>query len=118
NLRVTLSQFEELEEFARFGTRLDDNTKSRIVRGNAVRRALRQAERDPMPLLDQMAVLVAAMEGLFDKYDDAESVHAMQKVRFAAHRYLDDVEQSIQANRALTDEQKASLLQVATDALR
>lgn len=118
NLRVTLSQFEELEEFARFGTRLDDSTKSRIVRGNAVRRALRQAERDPMPLLDQMAVLVAAMEGLFDKYDDAESVHAMQKVRFAAHRYLDDVEQSIQANRALTDEQKASLLQVATDALR
>ena len=117
NLRVTLSQFEELEDFARFGTRLDDNTKSRLARGNAVRTALRQAERDPMPLLEQMTVLMAAMEGLFDKFDDSESMQAMQKIRLAAHRHLDEIEQSIQANKALTDEQKALLIQVATDAL-
>lgn len=48
NLRVTLSQFEELEEFARFGTRLDDDTRARLARGAAVRNALRQPERDPM----------------------------------------------------------------------
>lgn len=117
NLRVTLSQFEELEDFARFGTRLDDNTKSRLARGNAVRTALRQAERDPMPLLEQMTVLMAAMEGLFDKFNDSESMQAMQKIRLAAHRHLDEIEQSIQANKALTDEQKALLIQVATDAL-
>lgn len=117
NLRVTLSQFEELEDFARFGTRLDDNTKSRLARGNAVRTALRQAERDPMPLLEQMTVLIAAMEGLFDKFDDSESMQAMQKIRLAAQRHLDEVEQSIQANKALSDEQKALLIQVATDAL-
>src|SRR5690554_633215 len=117
NLRVTLSQFEELEDFARFGTRLDDNTKSRLARGNAVRTALRQAERDPMPLLEQMTVLMAAMEGLFDKFDDSESMQAMQKIRLAANRHLDEIEQSIQANKALTDEQKALLIQVATDAL-
>lgn len=117
NLRVTLSQFEELEDFARFGTRLDDNTKSRLARGNAVRTALRQAERDPMPLLEQMTVLMAAMEGLFDKFEDSESMQAMQKIRLAAHRHLDEIEQSIQANKALTDEQKALLIQVATDAL-
>lgn len=33
NLRVTLSQFEELEDFARFGTRLDDATRGRLTRG-------------------------------------------------------------------------------------
>ncbi|HAR50445.1 MAG TPA: F0F1 ATP synthase subunit alpha, partial [Roseovarius nubinhibens] len=42
NLRVTLSQFEELEEFARFGTRLDPATRARLARGAAVRAALLQ----------------------------------------------------------------------------
>ena len=118
NLRVTLSQFEELEDFARFGTRLDDDTKSRLVRGNAVRTALRQAERDPMPLLQQIAVLMAAMEGLLDDFDDSESMHAMHKIRLAAQRHLDEIDQSIRADKALTDEQKALVIQVATDALR
>ncbi|MFZ1470443.1 MAG: hypothetical protein WAT09_15925 [Paracoccaceae bacterium] len=31
NLRVTLSQLEELEEFVRFGTRLDDATRARLA---------------------------------------------------------------------------------------
>lgn len=117
NLRVTLSQFEELEDFARFGTRLDDSTRARLARGNAVRTALRQAERDPMSLLDQMTVLMAAMEGLFDALEDTESLHAMQKIRAAASLHLAEIEQSIQANKALTDEQSALVIQVAKDAL-
>ena len=66
NLRVTLSQFEELEDFARFGTRLDDATRARLTRGAAVRASLRQAERDPISAVEQLAVLVAAIEGQFD----------------------------------------------------
>ena len=31
----------------------------------------------------------------------------MQKIRLAAHRHLEEVEQTIQANKALSDEQKA-----------
>ncbi|HLR13986.1 MAG TPA: F0F1 ATP synthase subunit alpha, partial [Burkholderiaceae bacterium] len=55
NLRVTLSQFEEQEDFARFGTRLDADTRARLKRGSAVRRALRQGERDPMTITAQVA---------------------------------------------------------------
>ncbi|WP_227842254.1 hypothetical protein [Vreelandella zhuhanensis] len=51
NLRVTLTQFEELEAFARFVARLDDVTRARLSRGAAVRAALRQPERDPPPAL-------------------------------------------------------------------
>lgn len=117
NLRVTLSQFEELEDFARFGTRLDDNTRARLARGNAVRTALRQAERDPMSLLEQIAVLMAAMEGLFDGFDESSTQQAMQAIREAAKRHLDDIDQSIQANQALSDEQKGVLIHVAKEAL-
>ncbi len=83
NLRVTLSQFEELEEFARFGTRLDPTTRARLARGAAVRGALRQAERDPMPADEQLAVLVAAMDGVLDGMDEAQTRAAITAIRQA-----------------------------------
>ncbi|MDF1671153.1 MAG: hypothetical protein P1U83_16230 [Roseovarius sp.] len=52
---------EELEDFARFGRRLDDATKARLERGAPVRTALRQPEHDPIATAEQLAVLIAAM---------------------------------------------------------
>ena len=117
NLRVTLSQFEELEDFARFGTRLDDVTRARLARGSAVRTALRQAERDPMPALEQLAVLVAAMEGLFDQYSEQRISDAMRLVREAAQLKLEVIEQRISANQKLSDEDQALMVSVAQAAL-
>ena len=117
NLRVTLSQFEELEDFARFGTRLDDATRARLARGNAVRTALRQAERDPMPALEQLAVLVAAMEGLFDKLSEQDISTAMRLVRDAAQHKLAVIEQRIAGDKSLTDDDQALMVAVAREAL-
>lgn len=117
NLRVTLSQFEELEDFARFGTRLDDATRARLARGNAVRTALRQAERDPMPALEQLAVLVAAMEGLFDPLSEQDISTAMRLVRDAAQHKLAVIEQRIAEDKSLTDDDQALMVAVAREAL-
>ncbi|MBT5664763.1 MAG: F0F1 ATP synthase subunit alpha, partial [Rhodospirillaceae bacterium] len=51
DLRIVMSQFEELETFARFGTRLDEETRERLKRGRAVRAILRQQERQPLPIV-------------------------------------------------------------------
>ena len=117
NLRVTLSQFEELEDFARFGTRLDDVTRARLARGTAVRTALRQAERDPMPALEQLAVLVAAMEGLFDPYSEQQISVAMRLVRDAAQQKLAVIEQRIADNTRLSDDDQALMVASAREAL-
>jgi len=117
NLRVTLSQFEELEDFARFGTRLDDNTRARLSRGAAVRTALRQPERDPVPAVEQLLILMAAMEGLFDDLSESEVVSAMARMRQGVGDSLDGVAESIRQNSALEDDEKATLLQVARAAL-
>ncbi len=118
NLRVTLSQFEELEDFARFGTRLDDSVRARLARGAAVRSALRQAERDPMSTLEQLAVLVAAMEGLFDGFAEARITMAMTRVRTAALGALADAEPRIAAGGALGEEDHQRLVAVAREALQ
>ena len=117
NLRVTLSQFEELEDFSRFGTRLDDVTRARLMRGAAVRTALRQAERDPMSAVEQLAVLVAAMGGLFDDLPERQVVVAMGHVRSAARRELSVIEQRIAQNQALRAEDNEQIIEVARAAL-
>ncbi len=117
NLRVMLAQFEELEEFARFGTRLDEEVRARLARGASVRAALRQAERDPMPALEQVAVLVAAMEGMFDACPEEHFIPAMQRVRRAARDGLDDIARRIDDNLALGKPEQERIVQVAREAL-
>ena len=112
NLRVTLSQFEELEDFARFGTRLDDATRARLTRGAAVRASLRQAERDPIPAIEQLTVLVAAMDGQFDGLSEADTFAAMVALRTAAARDLDDIAELIRRNEPFDDNARARLVEL------
>ena len=67
NLKLAYAQFEELEAFARFGTRLDDSTRQIIDHGQRIRACLKQAESDPVSLLEQIVVLLALEAGLFDR---------------------------------------------------
>jgi len=66
DLRLAYAQFEELETFARFGTRLDEETRRNLERGRRVREILKQGERAPLPVPEQVAVLLAATGGAFD----------------------------------------------------
>jgi F-type H+-transporting ATPase subunit alpha len=78
NLKLAYSQFEELENYARFGTRLDEGTRKIIEHGKRIRIWLKQQELKPIPVPQQIAVLLALTEGLFDtipidKISDAEA---------------------------------------------
>lgn len=116
NLRVTLSQFEELEDFARFGTRLDEATRARLTRGAAVRAALRQPERDPIPAIEQLTVLVAAMEGRLDGLSEVETAQVMTRLRSAAAQRLGDVATRIAENTPLADDDRARMAALGEEA--
>jgi F-type H+-transporting ATPase subunit alpha len=66
DLRLSYTQFQELESFARFGTRLDEQTKKTLEHGRRVREALKQNQLTPMSTGEQIAVLLAVTKGLFD----------------------------------------------------
>lgn len=117
NLRVTLSQFEELEEFARFGTRLDEDTRQRLARGAAVRAALRQNERDPMPGDEQLAVLLTAMDGLLDDMSEAQMTTAVTVIRRNMRENDDETAQIIASGGNLGDEGRARIVSGAREAL-
>lgn len=67
DLRLTYSQFQELEAFARFGTRLDKDTRSRIEHGLRVRELLKQNRFSPLTASEQLAVLWTVSLGLLDE---------------------------------------------------
>ncbi|MEP6898191.1 MAG: alternate F1F0 ATPase, F1 subunit alpha, partial [Rhodanobacter sp.] len=53
-IKLAYAQFEELESFAKFGTRLDAATRKTIDHGQRIRACLKQSESQPMSLLEQI----------------------------------------------------------------
>ena len=63
DLRLTYSQYEELEKFARFSSQLDEDTRHTLERGRRVRETLKQRQYHPLDVPRQIASLVAVTTG-------------------------------------------------------
>jgi F-type H+/Na+-transporting ATPase subunit alpha len=117
HLKLAYSQFEELETFAKFGTRLDESTRKIIDHGQRIRACLKQPESQPVPMIEQITVLLALTAGLFDlvpleKVDEAEK--ALQKVVSDIPR---DVAERLTSADKLSDADRKAILDIATRAL-
>jgi len=66
DLRLELSQYDEVARFARFGTDVDETTHRQIERGKRLRKVLTQRAHEPYSLSSQIISLLAAIEGLLD----------------------------------------------------
>ena len=71
-LRLDLSQFEEVARFARFGTEVDNATRQQIEKGLRLQAMLTQPPHQPLPLCDQIAILFAAREGVLEDVPTAD----------------------------------------------
>ncbi len=90
-LRLSYAQFEELETFARFGTRLDEATRQALRRGRRVRAALRQGEAAPLPVPEQIVVLNAAASGILDSVPLERMAEAERAIEAALRSDLPDI---------------------------
>lgn len=66
NLRLSLSQFREMESFAQIGSDLDAQTKSLIDRGQRMVEVLKQPQYQPLPVAKQIAIIYCVNAGLLD----------------------------------------------------
>jgi len=66
-LKLELSQYRELEAFAQFGSELDSATQRTLARGERLVKTLNQAERQPMPVEEQVVQIFAATNGYLDR---------------------------------------------------
>ena len=84
DLKLAYAQFEELETFARFGARLDDDTRKIIEHGRRIRACLKQPEFAPLAVPAQITVLLALTANLFDPVPLEQMTEAGHAVREAA----------------------------------
>lgn len=65
-LKLDLSQYEEVERFTQFGTEVDEVTKRQIHRGQLLQYLLNQVENQPLKISEQVVILYAANKGFMD----------------------------------------------------
>ncbi len=116
DLRLSYTQFEELESFARFGTRLDAETRQTLDRGRRVREILKQPQYEPLPVAEQVAILVAVNGGVFDGASLSEAPAIQQAVCRAMRERLPDVSEKIEAGKQLSSNDCEAIVRVAREA--
>ena len=117
DLRLSYSQFEELEVFSRFGTRLDETTRKTLKHGRRVREILKQSQYEPMSVPEQIAVLLVVAEGLFDDLPPDEIAGTEQLIRKTVTEKLPDLCTRIQSGDKLNDEDRLAILSTARETI-
>ena len=117
DLRLSYSQFEELESFSRFGTRLDDATRRVLERGWRSREILKQPQYQPMPAAEQIAALIAITGGALDSIEVEGIQEAEVRVRQAVREEAADACLRIENAEKMTRDDLDAILGVAEKAV-
>ncbi len=118
DLRLTYSQFEELESFSRFGARLDEETEKKLARGRRIRELLKQYRYAPLTAAEQIAVLTALNRGVFDAVP-VDRIHAAEEnIRQAVGRRHEDVLMAVADGEKPDEEAIDALVKTAVQAVK
>jgi F-type H+/Na+-transporting ATPase subunit alpha len=117
DLKLSYAQFEELETFARFGARLDRDTRKIIEHGRRIRSCLKQAEFAPVPVPAQIAVLLALSAELFDLVPIDQMTDAERAVHDAAVNIPAEVCARFDTAAELNEADRTAIIEIARKSL-
>ncbi|MFQ3198714.1 MAG: F-type H+-transporting ATPase subunit alpha [Paraglaciecola sp.] len=117
DLKLAYAQFEELETFARFGARLDENAIKTIEHGRRIRACLKQTESSPLSVAAQITILLALTNKLFDPVPLAMMAMAESTLIKATQSFPLVLMGKLEAAERLNDEDKQTVLDFARQVL-
>jgi F-type H+/Na+-transporting ATPase subunit alpha len=118
NLKLEYAQFEELETFARFGTQLDEHTRRIIAHGRRIRAVLNQPELQPVPIAEQLVLLLALNKGLFDEVPLLQMTQAEGLVRAIVPMLPPDVQDQLSTADLLNEQSQIIITGMAEKAIK
>ena len=118
DLKLAYAQFEELENFARFGARLDDSTLKIIEHGRRIRACLKQAETSPLPVAVQLTILLALSAGLFEQVALNQMSNAQSTLRAAVDDFPLELSSRLEAADKLSKQDKQQIIEIAQQQLK
>jgi F-type H+-transporting ATPase subunit alpha len=117
DLKLAYAQFEELETFARFGARLDENTRKSIEHGRRIRACLKQPQFDAVSVPQQITVLLGLTANLFDLVPIDRMPEAEQAVRDSAANISPEMLSRLETAAKLSDDDRKAITDIARAAL-
>lgn len=113
-LKLDQAQFRELEAFAKFGSDLDAATAQTIEKGKRNVEVLKQAQNDPYPVENQIAIVFAGSQNLMKKVPvDKIKEFEEEYLEFLNAKHRDTLD-TLKSGK-LTDETKDVMKQVAKE---
>ena len=109
-LKLDYAQFLELEIFTRFGQIADARTQRVIEHGRRIRWMLRQVQSRPLPLPEQITLLLGLQHGLLDRLSEAELRSLRARLGELLLAQCADTVVEIEATGALRPEHRERLL--------
>lgn len=109
SLKLTYSQYRELQAFSQFGSDLDKDTKDRLALGERVVEVLKQNRNSPLTVEDQVIIIYAVTHGYL-KDIQLNHIGEFEKELFEyiSDSYPDIIE-SIKTTKDLTDDNEKAL---------
>ncbi|MGB5158208.1 MAG: alternate F1F0 ATPase, F1 subunit alpha [Desulfobacterales bacterium] len=116
DLKISYAQFEELEVFERFSTRLDEATRRALERGHRIREMLKQPQYAPFSVPGQIGMLLAVTSGSLDGVPLENIKKAAQKIRDDMENKRPDIVDKINSGQTLEDKDSLSIILLAQEA--
>ena len=113
NLKLELSQYEEVEHFTRFGTEVDQATRQQIEKGKRILNLLKQKPNQPFSFAMTVVVLFALTKGHMDHIPIPDITAYQEEMRkyFLAkeNKLLNDINREALLSDEITEELKRAL---------
>ena len=118
DLKLAYAQFEELETFARFGARLDQNSDHTIVHGQRLRACLCQTESAPLSVVEQTIILLSLTKGLFDDVPLADMPQVKMRLRESQIKLSPEVCLRLQSDHKMIDNDQQAIIEMVTAVIK
>lgn len=112
-LRIDMSQYQELEGFAQFGSELDKESQRQIARGKRMSELLKQNQYSPLHVGEEVLVLYAGVNGYLDTVEVSD-VHEYEKqllayIRAEQTALLDELNSANELSKELEEKIRTAL---------
>jgi F-type H+-transporting ATPase subunit alpha len=114
-LRLDLSQYRDLEAFAQFGSELDAETQKALTRGERLVELLKQKEREPLSVGDQVASIYAGTGGYLDRIKTERVGEFLADLRTRLHSENAELLKRIEESGKLEDSDEEDLGKAIAD---
>ena len=114
-VRLALAQYRELAAFAQFASDLDEATRKQLERGRMVTELMKQAQYQPMQVIEMVLTLFAVNNGFFDDVEVKKALAAERSLRDHVKTKYADLMNRLEEKKDMSADEEAALKAAIAD---